>query len=289
MSNVRASNTAPPDALVPTLAGVRGYVFDVDGTLALADKQLSGYQPLPGARELLALLRQREVPYVGFTNGSAKTPAQLSQALTHIGIEIDELHMLTPVSVALDLFNRRGYKRVLVLGGEGVWKPLVDAGFDVVRAPERADDADAVLIGWYPGFVLADLDAACRAVWAGAALYTVSKAAYLASREGRTLGVSGALAAAVRSVTGKNAVVVGKPSAQALACASTRLGGVQPAQMAIVGDDISLENALALRGGSFSVGVHTGLSSAADFDALPPQHRPHLSLSGVDRLLEMLK
>jgi 4-nitrophenyl phosphatase len=281
------SNVAP-DALVPTLAGVRGYVFDVDGTLALADKQLSGYQPLPGACELLALLRHREVPYVAFTNGSAKTPARLSQALTHIGIEIDELHMLTPVSVALDLFKRRGYKRVLVLGGEGVWKPLADAGFDVVRTPERADDADAVLIGWYPGFVLADLDAACRAVWAGAALYTVSKAAYLASREGRTLGVSGALAAAVRSVTGKNAVVVGKPSAQALACASTRLGGVKPAQMAIVGDDISLENAMALRGGAFSVGVHTGLSSAADFDELPPQRRPHLSLTGVDRLLEML-
>lgn len=278
-----------PDVLVPTLAGVRGYVFDVDGTLALADKHLSGYQPLPGARELLALLRERKMPYVGFTNGSAKTPAQLSKALTDIGIEIDVQQMLTPVSVALDLFTRRGYRRVLVLGGEGVWKPLVEAGFDVVRAPERADDADAVLIGWYPGFVLADLDAACRAVWAGAALYTVSKAAYLASREGRTLGVSGALAAAVRSVTGKNAVVVGKPSAQALACASGRLGGVKPTQMAIVGDDISLENAMALRGGAFSVGVHTGLSSAADFEGLPLASRPHLSVSGVDKLLEMLR
>lgn len=288
MSRRLISNLPALDACVPTLAGVRGYVFDVDGTLALADKHLSGYQPLPGARELLALLRERAVPYVAFTNGSAKTPAQISHALTHIGLHISEQQMLTPVSVALDLFKRRGYKRVLVLGGEGVWKPLVDAGFDVVRTPERADDADAVLIGWYPGFVLADLDAACRAVWAGAALYTVSKAAYLASREGRTLGVSGAIAAAVRSVTGKNAVVVGKPSAQALACASTRLG-IKPAQMAIVGDDISLENAMALRGRAFSVGVHTGLNSAADFDALPPQSRPHLSLTGVDRLLEMLK
>ena len=271
-----------------TLAGVRGYVFDVDGTLALADKQLSGYQPLPGAIDLLALLRRREVPYVAFTNGSAKTPTQLSKALTDIGIEIGESQMLTPVSVALDLFKRRGYKRLLVLGGEGVWKPLVEAGFDVVRAPERADDADAVLIGWYPGFVLADLDAACRAVWAGAAFYTVSKAAYLASREGRTLGVSGALAAAIRSVTGKNAVVVGKPSAQALACASARLGGVKPAQMAIVGDDISLENAMALRGGAMSIGVHTGLNSAEDFERLPVDSRPHLSISGVDRLLGML-
>ena len=90
-------STAPTNGLLPTLADVRGYVFDVDGTLALADKQLSGYQPLPGARELLALLREREVPFVAFTNGSAKTPVQLSQALTNIGIEIDERHMLTPI------------------------------------------------------------------------------------------------------------------------------------------------------------------------------------------------
>lgn len=271
----------------PTLAGVRGYIFDIDGTLALADKRLSGYQALPGASELLALLRQRGLPYVGFTNGSTKTPLQLSQALMQIGIELDERHTMTPVSVAIDLFQRRRYKRLLVLGGEGVWKPLVEAGFDVVRSPERADDAEAVLIGWHPGFVLADLDAACRAVWEGAALYTVSKAAYVASREGRTLGISGALAAAVRSITGKNAVVVGKPSAHALACASARLG-VKPAQMAIVGDDISLENAMALRGGAMSVGVHTGLSSAEDFERLPVDSRPHLSLTGVDRLLEML-
>jgi NagD protein len=282
---VQATAASPA---VARLAAVRGFVFDIDGTLALADKRLSGYQPLPGAVDLLALLRQRGLPHVGFTNGSTKTPAQLAQALTQIGIELDEQHTLTPVSVAIDLFRRRRYRRLLVLGGEGVWKPLVEAGFDVVRSPERADDAQAVLIGWHPGFVLADLDAACRAVWAGAAFYTVSKAAFVASREGRTLGISGALAAAVRSVTGKSAVIVGKPSAQALACASGRLGGVKPAQMAIVGDDISLENAMALRGGAMSIGVHTGLSSAEDFARLPEGSRPHLSISGVDRLLEML-
>jgi HAD superfamily hydrolase (TIGR01450 family) len=271
----------------PTLAGARGFLFDIDGTLALADKRLSGYEALPGACELLALLREREVPYVAFTNGSTKTPWQLSQALTAIGIELTEWQTLTPVSVAVDLFKRRRYHRLLVLGVEGVWQPLIEAGFEVVRSPERADDAQAVLIGWHPGFALADLDAACRAVWAGAALYTASTAPYLASREGRTLGISCALSAAVRSITGKRAIVVGKPSAHALACASRRLGIAAP-DMAIVGDDPVLENVMALRGGALSIGVHTGLSRAVDFDRLPAHSRPHLSLSGVDRLLELL-
>jgi NagD protein len=102
------AHTPGPAYAEARLANVRGFVFDIDGTLALADKLLSGYQPLPGACELLALLRQRRIPYVGFTNGSTKTPQKLSEALTAIGSELDERHTLTPVSVAVDLFQRRG-------------------------------------------------------------------------------------------------------------------------------------------------------------------------------------
>ncbi len=272
----------------PGLPAVRGFVFDIDGTLALADKQLNGYQPLPGALETLALLQARGTPYVAFTNGSTKTPAQLSQALAKAGFDIGPDRTLTPLSVALSVFRAKKHRRILALGVEGVWRPLAEAGFDVVRSPTRADDADAVLIGWHPEFGLADLEAACRAVWAGAALYTVSTAATLASRDGPALGISGALAAAVRGVTGKRAIVVGKPSAAALKVACARLG-LPAAQVAVVGDDLTLENTMALRGGAFSVTVHTGLAGAADVAALPQAQRPHLSLPGVRALLELLQ
>jgi 4-nitrophenyl phosphatase len=269
------------------LKKVRGFVLDIDGTLALADKNLGGYQALPGAVDLVSLLQQRNLPTVAFTNGTTKTPAALSKALCAIGMHFDEAHTMTPISVAVDYFKRKKYKRVLVLGIEGVWRPIQEAGIEVVLAPERCDDADAVLIGWYPEFTLRDIDAACRAVWNGAALYAGSTAAYVASREGRTIGISGAIAAAVRNVTGKRAMVLGKPSSQALKCASLRLG-VAPTEIAIVGDDASLENAMAHRGGALSIAVHTGLGSAASFDALPLAMRPHLSLSGIDKLLTLM-
>jgi NagD protein len=184
------------------LLRVKGFIFDIDGTLALADKTLSGYQVLPGSVDLLKVLRERDIPYAAFTNGSTKTPKVLNQALAKIGIEVEEKNTLTPVSIAVSLFQRKRFRRILVLGGEGVWSPLVEAGFDVVRSPERADDADAVLIGWHPTFTLADLEAATRAVWSGADLFTVSKAPFVASREGKTIGISGAIAAAIKSVTG---------------------------------------------------------------------------------------
>ncbi|MBK6715717.1 MAG: HAD hydrolase-like protein [Burkholderiales bacterium] len=270
------------------LQKIRGFVFDIDGTLALADKQLNGYQALPGALQTLALLGERGIPLVAFTNGSTKTPLQLSQALAKTGFDLTPEQTLTPLSVAVAEFKRKRHQRVLALGVEGVWRPLVEAGFDVVRSPARADDADAVLVGWHPEFGLADLEAACRAVWAGATLYTVSKAATLASRDGPALGISGALSAAVTSVTGKRALVVGKPSMTALKVACERLG--TPADdVAVVGDDPTLENAMALRGGAFSVGVHTGLAGAKEFAALPEGQRPHLSLPGIHALLELLR
>jgi 4-nitrophenyl phosphatase len=270
------------------LLKVKGFIFDIDGTLALADKTLSGYQAFPGSVELLKLLRERGIPFAAFTNGSTKTPKVLNQALAKIGIEVEENHTLTPVSIAVSIFQRKRYRRILVLGGEGVWSPLAEAGFDVVRSPERADDADAVFVGWHPTFSLADLEAATRAVWAGADLFTVSKAPFVASREGKTIGISGAIAAAIKSITGKNAVIVGKPSSHALRIACARLG-VNPADLAIVGDDPGLENAMAIRGGAMSIGVHTGLATAEDFANLPAGQRPHLSLGGIDRLLELLK
>lgn len=271
-----------------SLQSARGFIFDIDGTLALADRHLSGYQPLPGAVEIIQLLGERNIPFVAFTNGSTKTPAQLSQALQLAGIDVHEDQALTPPAAAVSLFKGKGYRRVLVLGVEGVWRPLSEAGIEVVLSPERADDADAVLIGWYPEFRLADLEAASRAVWNGAGLYTVSTAPFLASREGRTLGISGALTAAVASVTGVSAVIVGKPAAAAFNVARQMLG-VQAHEIAIVGDDPSLENTMAHQEGAISVGVQTGLATAADFSGLPQGLQPHYSLSGVDELLALIR
>jgi ribonucleotide monophosphatase NagD (HAD superfamily) len=57
-------------------APVRGVVFDVDGTLLLSNRTLGDYQVLPGAVEVLSMLRQRHVPFALFTNGSAYPPAE---------------------------------------------------------------------------------------------------------------------------------------------------------------------------------------------------------------------
>ena len=59
-----------------SIGPIEGLMFDLDGTLVLSDRSLTGYQVLPGAIEVLAELNARGIPFVALTNGSAYPPAQ---------------------------------------------------------------------------------------------------------------------------------------------------------------------------------------------------------------------
>ncbi len=173
------------------LQKIKGFVFDMDGTLVLGDKRNNGLNPLPGAVEFLHRLRDDNVPYVVMTNGTLRTPAEYVPELTGLGFPVHESIMMTPSSVAADYFVRRGFKRIMVLGCKGVWQPLADAGLDIVLSSEGEPGAvDAVYIGWYREFSFHDLEAACNAVWQGAKLFSASNAPFFATASGKGIGTS---------------------------------------------------------------------------------------------------
>ena len=177
----------------------------------------------------------------------------------------------------------------MVLGCNGVWQPLVDAGLEVVLSTEpEPGPVDAVYYGWYREFTMRDLEAAAHAVWAGATPYSASNAPVFATAQGPGIGTSGAISAMIKHVTGKSSRVLGKPSMEALRCASRRLG-VPLHNMAVVGDDPSLEVPMALKGKSMSVYVHTGTGGSEAFKRLPKDRHPHLSLANVKQLLRLYK
>jgi 4-nitrophenyl phosphatase len=272
------------------LKTVRGFVFDLDGTLVLGDRNGRGLTPLPGALEITRWAARQRLPFVVLTNGTTKTPRELAQVLRGIGFDLADDAVMTPASSAVAVLTRRGHRRVLVLGRDGLAGPLLDAGLEIVRPASSAEDrrpqADAVLVGWYPEFTMPALEAACHAVWDGAAVYSCSQAMFFATAHGRALGTSRAISAMIRSLTGCRVRVVGKPSLDALRSAAARLGA-RPADLAVVGDDPELEVPMAHRGHALAIAVTSGLGSAAAFAGLPPPRRPHLRLRGVDELLSI--
>jgi HAD superfamily hydrolase (TIGR01450 family) len=269
------------------LADVSGFVFDMDGTLVLGDSSNHGLAPLPGAIAITDWLRERGLPFVVFTNGTSRAPAAYARSLAAVGFRIDAAGMLTPVSSAIESFQRTGVRRVLALGGAGLREPLHAAGFEVLE-PVGRPSCDAVLIGWYREFTMDALEAACHAVWQGAKVYSASQAMFFATQAGRALGTSRAIAAMIKDLTGSRIHLVGKPSLAALRCAARRLGAPMR-RLAVVGDDPALEVPMAHRGRAFAIAVASGLGTADSYADLPAAARPHLMVRGVEELLALCR
>jgi len=267
------------------LRPVEGFVFDLDGTLVLTDRSLSAYQVLPGAVEILSVLKARGIPFVVLTNGTKYPPEEQAPKLRAVGLPISDDALLNPSSVAADIMPRRGVKRVLVLGTPGVGHALAEAGIETVFThDEGTDRVDAVYIGWHPDCRMRDIEAAVKAIWNGAELYVASDVPFFATAGGKTMGYSYAISAAVRRITRAPMILTGKPSLHALRLVAKRLG-IPKSKVGVVGDDPLVEMIMARRGGAVGFGVTTGISKASDWAKQPPGRRPHRVLRSLGELL----
>ncbi len=133
--------------------------------------------------------------------------------------------MLTPSSVAADLMTRHGVQRALILGSAGVGHALREAGIETVHTVSpREREVQAVYVGWHPDCTMKDIEAACKAIWAGAQLYVASDVPFFATKHGKTMGYSYAIVGAIRRMTKAPMILTGKPSLHALRFVAQRLG-----------------------------------------------------------------
>ncbi|MFI4869128.1 MAG: HAD-IIA family hydrolase [Steroidobacterales bacterium] len=272
-----------------TLGPVRGLIFDVDGTLLLSDRSLGAYQPLPGAAQTLATLKQRGVPFVLLTNGSAYAPADHAARLRNVGLPVDDEQMITPSSITADHMSRHGIKRALVLGGRGVGQALLEAGVETLYTGEPgATEVNAVYVGWHPHCGMPDIEAACQAIWAGAKLYVGSDVPFFATKQGRTIGYSFAIVGAIRRLAKVPMILTGKPSLHALRFAAKKLG-LAMRELGVVGDDPMVETIMARRGRATAFAVTTGVTTRQEWSCLPPPRRPDRIIADLGELLDYIE
>jgi 4-nitrophenyl phosphatase len=266
---------------------VEGFMFDLDGTLLLSDRSLGGYKLLPGAVETLTELQKRGIPFVVLTNGTAYPASEQAPKLRALGLPVSDEALMTPNTVTADLMPRRGVKRALVLGVSGVGQALAQAGIETVfPGGDRAEDVQAVYIGWHPNCVMKDIEAACKAIWNGAALYVASDVPFFATADGKTMGYSYAITAAVRRVTKAPMILAGKPSLHALKLVAKKLK-IPMRKVGVVGDDPLVEMIMTRRGGAMGFGVTTGMTSAEDWAAQPLSRRPHRIVNSLPEILRL--
>ncbi|MDV8022725.1 HAD-IIA family hydrolase [Rhodococcus sp. IEGM 1330] len=280
------------DELVDRLARVRGVMFDIDGCLVLSNGPSGkGGRVLAGARDAIDFVRRTHRRMAVFTNGSMQTPHQIAESLRSLGLDVRDEEVITPAVVAAEtMLVLHPGKPLLVFGGHGVQQDFLSRGQDLVDL-DRAlagepTDAAAVVIGWDIDFGRDKLQVAAEAVYAGAEIYCTSDARSFASANRLNVGVSGFIAAGLSHVTQRPYRVLGKPAPEAFDILTRRLQ-VAPAEMLIIGDDLTLECAMARREGALGALVTTGTHSAADAELAPPEQRPDFVVEHLGQLLEL--
>ena len=262
---------------------VRGFVFDVDGTLAHRGPD-GRAQPQPGAVEVLDRIRASGRKLVLFTNGSHIRSETMARGLREDGLPIADDEMLTPVDSAITYIRRRYPDRpALLFASDVIRQRMAEAGIHEAEG----EDAEVVFVAHVDEADFKSMERAARAVERGAPLLTGSWARGYAGANGIIFSRGAMVTAAIAKVTGKRPKIVGKPSRAAVEEIRTRLD-LPTEEIAVIGDDVGMDIALGRIGGSRTVLVRSGITGAAPVDTLPESRRPHAVIDRVADLLAVL-
>jgi HAD superfamily hydrolase (TIGR01450 family) len=265
------------------LDGVEAVVLDVDGTLVHRAGDAVHVQP--GAREVLARIRASGRRLAIFTNGSHESPAWFAEGLRAADLDIADEEMLTPLrSVQAYLRLGRLEGPVLAFATDPARQFLEAEGMSLA-----SDDGpvDAVFVAHADTVDFALLERAARAIIAGARLLTASYAPAYAGADGPILSRGAMTTAALAKASSTRPVIVGKPSRAAMRTVEEQVG-VRGNEIAVIGDDLTMDVALGRLGGARTVLVASGISGPVDLHAIPERRRPDAVVGGVAELLEWL-
>jgi len=223
---------------------INGLLIDLDGVLYIED------QAIPGAVESVNWLRRQGFPLRFLTNTTMRSRDSLVAKLSRLGIKVEPREMFSTAVVAAKWLADQGVSRVQLLLTEDACQDF--AGFHVT-----ANQPEVVVVGDLgPGFTFDVLNRAFLAVKAGAQLVALQKGRWWLTKRGLAMD-AGAFVAALEYATETEATLIGKPNREYFDMALVDIG-LNPAQVAMIGDDIHMDIIGAQAVGMPTILVRTG-------------------------------
>ena len=219
------------DAIANRISGLKALLLDMDGTLYVGDRAMTG------APAFIAALKAKQIPYLVFTNNSSRAKEVYQQRLAALGMPTAIDQILTSGDASASYISAETtYRRPYVLGTDALKTACRDAG---LKPTEAADNPDCVLLGYDTSVTYETLTNACLLVAKGLPYYATHADKTCIDPRG-LLPDAGALIAAIETTTSKRPTVLGKPAYAMLGAALRRLG-TTPAELAIVGDQLDTD------------------------------------------------
>jgi HAD superfamily hydrolase (TIGR01458 family) len=219
-------------------------LVDLDGVLYVED------EPVEGAAEAIARLHESGLALRFVTNTTARSHAQTLDKLRRLGFEVADDELITPAALARKHCLDAGHTTVALVMNENVKE-------DFAGLEETEEGPDAVIMGDLGerfGFEI--LNRAFREVMDGAELVALQKNRFWLTAGGLSLD-AGPFVAAIEYASGKDALVVGKPSEAFFRLVVDDVGADRE-RAAIVGDDVETDVGGGMNAGLEGILVRTG-------------------------------
>ena len=269
------------EALLERLSRIRHVALDMDGTIYM------GMSLFPYTRPFLDSLRQMGITYSFLTNNPSTSIADYLKKLEGMGIEATQEEMYTTSLATID-YIRTHYpeaRRLYLLGTPSMVAEFERAGFCPTSL--SADDRPDVVVVAFDKTL--DYDRLCRAAW-----WVQQGLPYVATNPDRVcptdqptvLGDCGSICKCIEHATSRKPdIVLGKPDPNMLVGVQSRYG-VSADEVAMVGDRIYTDIAMAFNAGAFGVLVLSGETTLDIADGAPRQ--PDLIAENIAVLGELL-
>lgn len=274
------------------LAKIRHLALDMDGTIYL------GSTLFPFTKKFLADMTETGIGYSFLTNNPSKSVADYLKKLAGLGIEADEGNMYTTSLAAIDYIKAHypDAKRLFLLGTPSMISQFEKAGFE--SCADDPEDRPDVLVAAFD--MTLEYSRLCRAAW-----WASQGIPYIATNPDRVCPTDqqivlvdcGSICKCIEHATGRQPdITLGKPDPNMLKGILDR-HGLQPDEIAMVGDRIYTDTAMAHNAGAFGVLVLSGETTLETAEAVAEDARtnpdpeffpPDLIVRDIEELGELL-
>ncbi len=207
-----------------SLDNIGGFLFDLNGVIYDDDR------PIDGAVETIERLKAKTIPYRFTTNTTTCSLESLHRKLVAMGLPIEREEIFTVTRSAAAYLRRQGKPTLHLLVNEDTKKDFADF-------PMSREKPDFVVVGEIGNRWTYDmLNEAFHMMLGGAALMALHKGKYWQVEGKLRLGI-GAFVSGLEYATGKQAIVIGKPSPSFFQAPLDDMA-LPANEVAMVGDDI---------------------------------------------------
>jgi HAD superfamily hydrolase (TIGR01458 family) len=247
---------------------IEGVLLDLGGVVYV------GEAPLPGALVALDRLRAAGLPLRYITN-TTRTPKRAMLAkLRRLGVPAEDGDLFMPALAARHYLEARALSPALLV------HPALEEDFEGLPA----DGPKAVVVGdAAQGFTYPALNAAFRALEAGAEFLALARNRSFQDDDGALSLDAGPFVAALEYASGREATLFGKPSRAFFEAALGSLGCAAEAAV-MIGDDVESDVSGAMAVGLAGLLVRTGKYRPGDEARIAPP--PSAVLPGLSEAVD---